>query len=94
MTEPTAPADSPKGDPWQAFGYVVAGVVLYGAAGWGLDRWLGTKGLVAVGIIFGAALGIFMTWRRFEQIADAADRAAASGKRAVSSTDNDSKERP
>jgi ATP synthase protein I len=57
-----APDDSPRRDPWRSFSYLVAGVAFYGAVGWGLDRWLGTDFLVAVGIIAGAALGIYLTW--------------------------------
>ena len=55
-----------QGDPWHAFGYLVAGVLMYGLLGWGLDRWLGTSFLVAVGILFGAVLGIYMTYKRFD----------------------------
>jgi F0F1-type ATP synthase assembly protein I len=55
----------PHGDPWMAFGYVVSGVFLYGLIGWLLDRWLDTTFLVAVGILLGAALGIYQTWARF-----------------------------
>lgn len=55
----------PQGDPWLAFGYLVAGVFLYGALGWLADRWLGTSFLVVIGILFGAGLGIYMTFRRF-----------------------------
>ena len=55
----------PSGDPWLAFGYLVAGVLLYGLIGWALDRWLNTSFLVVVGILLGAGLGMFMTWRRF-----------------------------
>ena len=53
------------GDPSQAFGYVVAGVAVYGLIGWLLDRWLGTPFLVLVGILVGAALGLYMTYARF-----------------------------
>lgn len=56
-----------QGDPWHAFGYLVSGVFLYGLIGWALDRWLGTSFLVAVGILAGAGLGIFMTWSRFNR---------------------------
>lgn len=56
----------PQGDPWNAFGYLVSGVLLYGLIGWGLDRWLGTSFLVAVGIILGAALGTYQTYKRFQ----------------------------
>ncbi|HWJ07867.1 MAG TPA: AtpZ/AtpI family protein [Nocardioides sp.] len=59
------PEEKPKGDPWHAFGYVVAGVAFYGFAGWLADRWLGTTFLVAVGILTGAALGIYQTASRF-----------------------------
>ncbi|MCR1781807.1 AtpZ/AtpI family protein [Nocardioides carbamazepini] len=59
------PEEKPQGDPWHAFGYVVAGVGCYGFLGWLADRWLGTTFLVAVGILVGAALGIYMTARRF-----------------------------
>jgi hypothetical protein len=57
-----APDDSPRRDPWRAFGYLVAGVAFYGVVGALLDWWLGTDFLVAVGIIVGAVLGIYMTW--------------------------------
>jgi ATP synthase protein I len=54
-----------RGDAWHAFGALVAGVLVYGLIGWALDRWLGTSFLVVVGILMGAGLGIFMTWKRF-----------------------------
>jgi F0F1-type ATP synthase assembly protein I len=55
------------GDPWHAFGYIVSGVAFYGLLGWLADRWLGTSFLVAVGILLGAGLGVYMTWARFRQ---------------------------
>jgi ATP synthase protein I len=67
---PVPDGDRPQGDPWHAFGYVVSGVLLYGLLGWGLDRWLGTGFLVAVGILVGAVLGIYMTFRRFNSTDD------------------------
>lgn len=60
-----AQEDGPQGDPWHAFGYLVSGVAFYGALGWGADRWLGTTFLVAIGILVGAALGLFLTFTRF-----------------------------
>lgn len=66
---PDEPAtDAPRGDPWHAFGYLVSGVLMYGLLGWAADRWLGTSFLVAVGILIGAGLGIFMTVKRFDAI--------------------------
>ncbi|WP_372727675.1 AtpZ/AtpI family protein [Nocardioides sp.] len=59
------PGTTPQGDPWLAFGYLVAGVLLYGGIGLALDRWLNTSFFVVVGILLGVGLGMFMTWRRF-----------------------------
>lgn len=68
QSPPPATGDErPKGDPWHAFGYVVAGVGCYGFLGWLADRWLGTSFLVALGIVVGAVLGIFMTFARFNR---------------------------
>ena len=58
--------NAPRGDPWNAFGYVVAGVMSYGLIGFGLDLWWGTSFMVAVGIMVGATLGLYMTWARFK----------------------------
>ncbi len=60
-------SEHPKGDPWHAFGYLVSGVLLYGGLGWLADRWLGTRFVVVIGILFGASLGIYMTWSRFNR---------------------------
>jgi ATP synthase protein I len=57
--------DEPSGDPWRAFGWVVAGVAFYGFLGWLVDKWQGTTGWVAVGIIVGAGFGLYRTWAEF-----------------------------
>lgn len=64
---PDGSRSRPQGDPWHAFGYLVAGVALYGFLGWLADRWLGTSFLVAIGILVGATLGIYQTFARFRQ---------------------------
>lgn len=51
-------------DPWQSFGYIVAGVFLYALLGWLIDRWLGTSFVVAIGVVVGAGLGMYQTWAR------------------------------
>jgi hypothetical protein len=56
-----------NGDPWHAFGYLVAGVALYGILGGLADRWLGTSFLVVVGILVGAGFGLYMTFARFNR---------------------------
>lgn len=49
----------PPQDPWVAFGRVGGGVLFYGGAGFLLDRWWDTSFMVAIGVVVGAALGIF-----------------------------------
>jgi ATP synthase protein I len=65
------PPRTPQGDPWHAFGYLVSGVLVYGFIGWLLDRWWGTSFVVAIGILAGAGLGIYMTYLRFNRPATA-----------------------
>lgn len=55
----------PSVDPGHVISYLLSGVIAYGLIGWALDKWLGTTWIVAVGIVVGAGLGIYMTWRRF-----------------------------
>lgn len=50
---------SPHQDPWAAFGRIGAGVLVYGVAGFLLDLWLGTSFIVGIGVVLGAALGIW-----------------------------------
>ncbi|MGA8209947.1 MAG: hypothetical protein WB441_07645 [Nocardioidaceae bacterium] len=62
------PSSSAGGDPWHAFGYLVAGVLMYGGLGLLADRWLGTSFLVVIGILLGAGFGIYMTIARFDAL--------------------------
>lgn len=64
---PDAVPDTPSGDPWHAFGYLVSGVLGYGLLGWLVDRWLGTSFVVGIGIVVGAGLGIYLTIARFSR---------------------------
>lgn len=54
--------EPPPLDPWISFSRIVAGVVLYGAVGYGLDRWWGTSFMVGIGILVGAVLGLYVVW--------------------------------
>ncbi len=50
---------------WNAVSYLISGPVLFGGIGWGLDHWLGTSWLVAVGIVGGMALSLYLVWFRY-----------------------------
>ena len=79
MSQQSPPSSSgrPSTDPWHAFGYLTSGVAMYGVLGWLLDRWLGTSFLVAVGILVGAGLGLYMTISRLNAGAAPEDQAAS-----------------
>jgi F0F1-type ATP synthase assembly protein I len=44
--------------------YLISGVLLYGALGWVGDHFLHTSFLLPIGIVLGAAFGIYTTIRR------------------------------
>ena len=57
MAESGATSSRPSSSPPS---YLVAGVLFYGAVGWLLDQWLGTRFLVAAGVLLGGGLGTYM----------------------------------
>jgi F0F1-type ATP synthase assembly protein I len=52
--------------------YLISGVLVYGLLGWAGDHYLGTKFLLPIGIVVGAAFGVFVIIRRFGRVDDAA----------------------
>ena len=66
---PQQPQDRPvrEVDAWAVISYLLAGVIFYGGIGWLVDWWLGTRGFVAVGIVLGAAGGIWLVWLRYSK---------------------------
>ena len=49
----------------QVLSYLVAGIGAYGFLGWLGDHFLGTGFLLPLGIVVGAALGIYVVIKRF-----------------------------
>ena len=50
---------------WNVVSYLITGPVMFGAVGFGLDHWVGTTWLVAVGIVGGMALSLYLVWFRY-----------------------------
>jgi ATP synthase protein I len=50
---------------WGAFGYLVAGVGMYGGLGWLGDHYLQTSFLLPVGILVGLALALYLVFKRY-----------------------------
>ncbi|MFX4285424.1 AtpZ/AtpI family protein [Janibacter sp. G349] len=45
--------------------YLITGPILFGGIGWLVDRWLGVTGFIAVGILAGMALSLYIIWLRY-----------------------------
>lgn len=48
--------------------YLISGVLLYGGLGWVGDHFLGTEFLLPIGIVAGAAFGVYVIIRRFGRV--------------------------
>ncbi len=60
---PQRPADSqPSGADvgWGITGTMLSGIVVWGGAGLALDRWLGTRFFVLVGVLLGLGVAIYL----------------------------------
>lgn len=73
----------PRGRPGQARGemagmdqgmrvlsYLIGGILLYGGLGWLGDHYLGTRFLLPIGIVLGAAGGCYVIIRRYGRVPD------------------------
>jgi ATP synthase protein I len=52
--------------------YLISGVLVYGLLGWLGDHYFGTRFLLPIGIVAGAAFGAYVIIRRFGRIDDVA----------------------
>ena len=77
MAESSASSSQPPRSS-SAPSYLVAGVLFYGMVGWLLDQWLGTRFLVAVGVLLGGGLGTYMMIVQLRRQTAAADLARTS----------------
>jgi len=75
----SAPDSTAMDQGMRALSYLISGVLLYGGLGWVGDHFLHTHFLVPIGIVLGAAFGIYTMIRRLiatEGLAPPADGAA------------------
>lgn len=45
--------------------YLLSGPLTFGGMGWLLDWWLGTEFLVAIGLLAGMSMSIYVIWLRY-----------------------------
>ncbi|MEX5716770.1 AtpZ/AtpI family protein [Geodermatophilus maliterrae] len=60
-----APRGSGAETGWAVTGTLISGLIVWGGAGWLLDRWLDTRVFAPVGIILGMAVAIYLVVARY-----------------------------
>ncbi|MGV1003993.1 MAG: AtpZ/AtpI family protein [Candidatus Nanopelagicales bacterium] len=64
--QPPSGDGDPAPDPWAIVSTLLAGPLVWGAAGWVGDRWLGTDpALTVLGILIGAVTAFYIVYVRF-----------------------------
>jgi ATP synthase protein I len=62
---PQRPRDDGAGKGWTAVSYLIGGMLVWGLAGWLVDRWLDWGGIAtAIGVVLGMAGGVYLVVRR------------------------------
>jgi ATP synthase protein I len=63
--DPVRPSTPPV-DPMALISYLISGMIVYGGAGWLIDRWLGYTSLfLPIGLLLGVAAGGYLGYMRF-----------------------------
>jgi F0F1-type ATP synthase assembly protein I len=50
---------------WDIIAYLLTGMLLWGGAGWLLDRWLGTRVFIMFGLLLGAGISTYLVYVRY-----------------------------
>ena len=49
---------------WTATGTLLSGIIVWGLIGWGLASWTGWRPFIAVGVLLGAGLGVYLVTKQ------------------------------
>jgi ATP synthase protein I len=55
----------PEADPWSAMSMIISGVLLWGAAGYGVSEWLNSRVYMGAGVVIGGVLGVLLVYLRY-----------------------------
>ncbi|MEO8106640.1 MAG: AtpZ/AtpI family protein [Actinomycetes bacterium] len=50
---------------WDIVAYLLSGMLLWGGAGWLLDRWLDLQVFLPIGLLFGTGLALYLVYVRY-----------------------------
>lgn len=68
---------APEGEAWSVLAHLLTGIGVYGGIGYLLDRWWSTGFLTPVGLLLGAAAGLYLVWVRYGRVPPDEDPAPA-----------------
>ena len=51
-------------DGWTVTGTLITGIAFWGFVGWGLTKWTGWVGFFPIGVILGAAAGVYLVYKQ------------------------------
>ena len=54
-----------EGDAWSIVSYLLGGLLVWGGAGWLVDRWLGTSFFTLIGLLVGCSASLYLVWLRY-----------------------------
>ena len=54
-----------EADAWNAFSYVLSGMLFWGGIGWLLSLWLGSRAWIGLGLMVGTGAGVGLVWFRY-----------------------------
>ena len=54
-----------EADAYGALGLVIAGVLVWGGAGWLVSEWLDNRLFVMLGLLLGMGAGLYLVWFRY-----------------------------
>ncbi|WP_194291319.1 AtpZ/AtpI family protein [Cumulibacter manganitolerans] len=49
---------------WTATGTLLSGIIVWGLIGWGLAAWTGWRPFLAIGVLLGAGLGVYLVTKQ------------------------------
>lgn len=50
---------------WDIVAYLLSGMLLWGGAGWLIDRWLGFRLFLPIGLLLGTGLALYLIYVRY-----------------------------
>lgn len=54
-----------EADAWNAFSFVLSGMLVWGGVGWLVSNWLDQRAWTGVGLMVGTTAGLALVWLRY-----------------------------